>query len=114
MPWFGSRNATVNAPASLLLFSGVSYAFQVSPPSRVASILAIFEPPVAIHAFLRPWVATQVPLDENDASPFSAGGILALMLFHVFPLVVRRSGNTPFTESLCAMPRFGVQKAKQS
>ena len=32
----------------------------------------------------------------------------------VVPSVVRRSGNTPFAESLCAMPRCGVQKAKPS
>src|ERR1700686_15637 len=114
IPFTGSRKATEIAPALGELTSGVSYAFQVSPPSLVAKILAIVEPPVATHAFSRPSVVTQVPLAANEASPVSAGGILALIDSHVVPLVVRRSGNTPFTESLCAMPRVGVQKAKQS
>src|ERR1700739_168276 len=69
MPFFGSRKATLMAPALAELTSGVSYAFQVSPPSLVASILAMVEPPVAIHAFLPPWVVMQVPLAANDASP---------------------------------------------
>ena len=51
---------------------------------------------------------------EKENSPGNAGGMLPAMLCHVVPSVVRRSGNTPFTESLCAIPRFGVQKAKQS
>ena len=50
----------------------------------------------------------------GEASPVIAGGILALMDCQETPLVVRRSGNTPFTESLCAMARSGVQNAKQS
>ena len=114
MPCQGSRKSTVKAPALGELTSGVSYAFHVSPPSRVLRILAIVEPPVAIQALLSPWVATQVPLAANDASPGNAGGILLLMSCQVLPSVVRRSGNTPFTESLCEMPRFGVQNAKQS
>src|SRR5438445_7379641 len=114
MPFQGSRKATVMAPALGELTSGVSYAFQVSPPSLVARILAIVEPPVAIHAFLPPCVVTQVPLDAKEASPGNAGGMLLLMSCHVVPSVVRRSGNTPFTESLCAMPRRGVQNAKPS
>ena len=32
----------------------------------------------------------------------------------VVPSVVRMSGNTPLTASLCVMPRSGVQNAKQS
>src|ERR1700757_2515507 len=79
MPCHGSRNATVNAPALGELSSGVSYAFQVSPPSRVARILAVVAPPVAIQAFLPPCVATHVPLDANENSPGSAGGMLPLM-----------------------------------
>src|SRR5712671_6309983 len=114
MPCQGSRNATVNPPALGELTSGVSYAFQVLPLSRVARILAVEAPPVVIQAFLAPCVATQVPLDANENSPGNAGGMLLLMSCQVFPSVVRRSGNTPFTESLCDMPRFGVQKAKQS
>src|SRR6202035_2185469 len=94
--------------------SGVLYAFHVSPPALVLRILAMVEPPVAIQAFLSPWVATQVPLAADDASPVKVGGILQLMSCQVLPSVVRRSGNTPFTESLCEMPRFGVQNAKQS
>ena len=43
-----------------------------------------------------------------------AGGMFALMLFQVCPLRMRRSGKTPLTESLCEMPRVGLQKAKQS
>ena len=54
MPFRGSRKATVIAPAVDELTSGVSYAFQVSPPSRVARILAMVAPPVAIHAFFPP------------------------------------------------------------
>src|SRR5579863_668899 len=104
MPFQGSRKATVTAPALAELTSGVSYAFQVSPPSLVARILAMVEPPVAIQAFLPPWVATHVPLAANEASPGSAGGIFPLIDCHVVPSVVRISGNTPFTESLCAMP----------
>src|SRR5580704_18943459 len=113
-PCRGSRKATLIAPAVDELTSGVPYAFQLSPPSLVARILAMVAPPVAIQAFPRPCVVTQVPLAANEASPVNAGGILALILFQVMPLVVRISGNTPFTESLCAMPRSGVQKAKQS
>src|SRR5207247_9618871 len=75
MPFQGSRNATVIAPALGELTSGVSYTFQVSPPSLVAKVLAMVEPPVAIQAFLPPCVATQVPLAANAASPGSAGGV---------------------------------------
>jgi hypothetical protein len=56
----------------------------------------------------------QVPLAANEASPDNAGGILAAMDFQVIPSVVRISGNTPFTESLCVIPRCEVQNAKQS
>src|ERR1700720_3297659 len=105
MPFEESRKATLNPPAVGELISGVSYAFHESPPLVVARIRAIFEPPVAIHALVAPSVAIQVPLDENEASPFSAGGISLAMLFQVFPLIVRISGKTPFTESLCAIPR---------
>src|SRR5205807_10330474 len=90
MPFQGSRNATVIAPALGELTSGVSYAFQVSPPSLVAKVLAMVEPPVAIQAFLPPCVATQVPLAANEASPGNAGGILVAMDSHVIPSVVRR------------------------
>src|SRR5258708_39650949 len=114
IPCQGSRNAIVNPPALGELSSGVSYAFQVSPWSLVASTLAVVEAPVAIQAFCAPWVATQVPLDANDASPGNAGGMLLLMSCQVTPSRVRRSGKTPLTESLCATPRFGVQNAKQS
>src|SRR5919198_3442087 len=114
MPCQGSRKATVNAPALDELTSGVGYALHVSPPSLVARTRAVLEPPVAIHALFPPWVATQVPLEANDASPGNAGGKLLLMSCQVIPSVVCRSGNLPFTESLCAMPRLGVQNAKQS
>src|SRR6266404_9898556 len=113
MPWNGSRKSTVKAPALGELTRGVSYAFHVLPPSLVARILAIVAPPVAIQAFLPPCVVTQVPLDAKENSPGNAGGML-LISCQVVPSVVRRSGNTPFTESLCAMPRCGVQKAKPS
>ena len=69
------------------------------------------DPPVQIQAFLPPCVVTQVPLDAKDASPGRASGILLLISCHVVPSVVRKSGNTPFTESLCAIPRCGVQNA---
>src|SRR2546425_11799718 len=49
MPFQGLRKATVIAPALGELTSGVSYAFHVSPPSLVAKILAMLEPPVAIQ-----------------------------------------------------------------
>ena len=114
MPFHGLRNATENPPALGELTNGVLYAFQVSPPSLVVRTLAIVEAPVAIQAFRPPCVATHVPLAANEPSPGRAGGILLLMLCHVFPSVVRRSGNTPATESLCEMPFFGVQNAKQS
>src|ERR1700688_2171450 len=104
MPFQGSRKATENPPAVAELTSGVSYAFQVSPPSLVARILAMAAPPVVIQAFLPPWVAIQVPLDENDASPGNAGGMFAAIDCQVIPSVVRISGNTPLTESLCVMP----------
>src|SRR5579863_673263 len=100
-PCHGSPNATENPPALALLTSGVSYAVQLSPPSRVAKIRAIAEPPVVIQAFRCPCVAMQVPLEENDASPERAGGILPAIECHVIPSVVRMSGNTPLTESLC-------------
>src|SRR5438309_10005143 len=100
MPWCRSRKSTVKAPAVGELINGVLYAFQVSPPSLVARILAVVEPPVAIQAFLPPCVATQVPLAANEASPSNAGGILAAMDSQVAPSVVRRSGYTPLTESL--------------
>src|SRR6266487_3992275 len=105
MPWNGSRKSTVKAPALGELTKGVLYAFQVLPPSLVARTLAI-------AAFLPPCVVTQVPLDAKENSPGNAGGILLLISCQVVPSVVRRSGNTPFTESLCAMPRSGVQNAK--
>src|SRR6516162_4048296 len=114
MPWNGSRNATVNAPALGELTKGVSNAFQVLPWSVVARTLAIVEPPVAIQAFLPPCVVTQVPLDAKEDSPGNAGGMLTLISCHVIPSVVRKSGKTPFTESLCKMPRWGVQNAKAS
>src|SRR5882757_622026 len=79
MPCQGSRKATVKPPALGELTSGVSYAFQVLPPSRVARILAVVDPPVVIQAFFAPWVATRVPLDANEASPGNASGILLLM-----------------------------------
>src|SRR5580704_16744496 len=69
MPCCGSRKATEIPPALGELTSGVLYAFQVLPPSRVASILAVVEPPVTIQAFVSPCVATHVPLAEKDASP---------------------------------------------
>src|ERR671924_674047 len=114
MPCKGSRKATVNAPPLGELASGVSCAFQVLPPSRVAKILATDAPPVAIQAFLPPWVATQVPLEAKENSPGSAAGMLSLMSCHVVPSSVRRAGNSPLTGSLCAMPLLGFQKAKQS
>src|SRR5579864_1866994 len=52
IPLRESRKATETAPALGELTSGVSYAFQLWPPSRVASILAVEEPPVAIHALV--------------------------------------------------------------
>src|ERR1700685_252005 len=113
-PFFGSRKATLIAPAVDELTSGVSYAFQVSPPSVVARILAMVAPPVAIQALFSPRVVMQVPLAANEASPDNAGGILLAMLCQVVPSVVRISGKTPLTESLCGTPRSGVQKAKQS
>src|SRR5438067_4819427 len=96
------------------LSRGVLYAFHVLPPSRVARTLAIVAPPVAIQAFLPPCAVTQVPLEAKENSPGNAGGILLLISCHVVPSVVRRSGNTPFAESLCTMPRCGVQNAKPS
>src|ERR1700760_332793 len=75
MPCQGSRNATEKPPAFGLLTSGVSYAFHVSPPSRVARIRATLEPPVVIQASCHPSVVMQVPLEENEASPDKAGGI---------------------------------------
>src|SRR5580704_19628029 len=114
MPCIASRKATDNPPALGELISGVSYAFQVFPPSVVARILEIVEPPVVIQAFLSPCVVMQVPLEENEASPGNAGGMAEEMECHFWPLNVRMSGNTPFTESLCAMPRLGAQNAKQS
>src|ERR1700739_2452586 len=62
IPFRGSRKATEIGPALGELTSGVSYAFKVSPPSLVAKILAVVEPPVAAHAFLIPCVVMQVPL----------------------------------------------------
>src|SRR5437870_11426064 len=100
MPSNGSRKSTVKAPPLGELNRGVSYAFQVLPPSLVARILAIVAPPVAIQAFLPPCVVTQVPLDAKENSPGNAGGIVLLISCQVVPSVVRRSGNTPFTESL--------------
>src|SRR5713101_4808489 len=114
IPFRGSRKATEIPPPLGEITSGVSYAFQVSPPSLVAKILAVVEPPVAIQAFDSPCVAMQVPLAANEASPGNAGGILAAMDCQVIPSVVRISGNTPFTESLWVMPRRGVQNEKQS
>ncbi len=37
---------------------------------------AVVEPPVVIQAFSFPSVVMQVPLEENEASPDNAGGIL--------------------------------------
>src|SRR3954463_11171744 len=114
MPCWLSLNATLNTPALGEPRSGESYAFHVSPPSRVTRTLDGDAPPVTAHAFDLPSVATQGPLDAKNDSPGSAPGPVPAALFHVCPSVVRASGNCPFTESLCAMPRVGVQKAKQS
>src|ERR1700731_5248886 len=100
MPCRGSRKATEIPPALGELTSGVSYAFQVSPPSLVAKILAIDAPPVAIQAFRSPSVAAQVPLAANEASPDNAGGILAAFYGKVSPVGERISGNYQFTESV--------------
>ena len=86
----------------------------MSPPSRVTRTLDGDAPPVTAHALFLPSVATQVPLDAKKDSPGSAAGSLPAMLSHVCPFVVRTTGNCPFTESLWAKPRVGVQKAKQS
>jgi hypothetical protein len=110
----GVSMLTANVPPLGDLARGVLYAFHVLPPSRVARTLAIVEPPVAIQAFLPPCVVTQVPLEAKENSPGNAAGILLLISCQVVPSVVRRSGNTPFAEWLCAMPRCGVQKAKPS
>src|SRR5277367_6503987 len=104
IPCQGSRNATEKPPALGLLTSGVSYACQVSPPSRVARIRAMLEPPVVIQAFWNPSVVMQVPLEENEASPDKAGGILRAIECQVLPSKVRMSGKTPLTESLWVMP----------
>src|SRR2546423_2023876 len=114
MPSNGLRKSMVKAPPLRELARGVLYTFHVLPPSLVARTLAIVEPPVAIQAFLPPCVVTQVPLEAKENSPGNAGGISLLISCQVVPSVVRRSGNTPFAESLCAMPRCGVQKAKPS
>src|SRR6267154_6428391 len=114
MPSKGLRKSTVKAPPLGELARGVLYAFQVLPPSRVARILAIVAPPVAIQAFLPPCVVTQVPLDAKENSPGNAGGMLLLISCQVVPSVVRRSGNTPLIESPCRIPRCGVQNAKPS
>src|SRR5213075_3262795 len=114
MPSNGSRKSTVKAPPLGELARGVLYAFHVLPPSRVARTLAIAATPVAIHAFLPPCVVTQVPLDAKEPSPGKAGGMLPLMSCHVIPLSVRKSWNTPFTESPCRIPRRGVQNANPS
>src|SRR5690348_4222299 len=100
MPWCGSRNAIVKAPALGELNNGVSYAFQVFPRSVVASTRAMSEPPVAIQAFLPPCVVTQVPLEAKENSPGNAGGMLALISCQIIPSVVRKSGKTPFIGSL--------------
>src|SRR4051812_9647308 len=114
IPLCGSRKSTVNAPALGPLNNGVSYAFQVSPWSVVARILATSATPVAIQAFRPPCVVTLVPLDAKEPSPGKAGGMLPLMSCHVIPLSVRKSWNTPLTESPCKIPRRGVQNANPS
>src|SRR6202030_3072476 len=78
MPCCASRKATDSPPADAELTNGVSYAFQVCPPSVVARILAMVDPPVAIQALFSPCVVTQVPLEENEASPGSAGGMSSM------------------------------------
>src|SRR3954452_9678893 len=114
MPCWGSLKSTLNRPALGEPRSGESYAFHVSPPSRVTRTRDWEAPPVTAHAFFLPSVATQVPLDAKKDSPGSAAGAFPAMLSHVSPFVVRTTGNCPFTESLWARPRVGVQKAKQS
>jgi hypothetical protein len=93
---------------------GVPYAFHVSPPSVVARILAFSAAPVAIHARFSPWVATQVPLAAKAASPGCAGGSFRAISLQSSPFLVRITGKRPFTASLMVMPRFGLQKSKQS
>src|SRR5262245_65765532 len=114
MPSNGLRKFTVKAPAVGELNKGVLYARQLSPASLVARTLAIVAPPVQIQAFLPPCVVTQVPLDAKENSPGNAGGMLVLISCQVVPSVVRRSGNTPFTESLCSIPRRGGQDRNSS
>src|SRR4051794_6414467 len=114
IPCCGSLKDTLKSPALGEPRSGEAYASHVSPPSRVTRTLDGDAPPVTAHAFFLPCVATQVPLDAKKDSPGSAAGSLPAMLSHVSPFVVRTTGNCPLTESLCATPRVGVQKAKQS
>jgi len=100
IPFKGLRKATEIAPALAELTSGVSKAFQVSPPSRVVRTRATAAPPVTIQAFCQPCVVMQVPLAAKEASPGSAGGMLLAIDSQVKPSVVRSAGKTPLTESL--------------
>jgi hypothetical protein len=93
---------------------GVSYAAQVSPASVLAKIRAFVAPPVPTHTRLLPWVAIPVPLAANAASPSCRLGNWSPISCQVSPSVVPITGKRPFTESAMVMPRFGVQKAKQS
>ena len=75
IPCQGSRNAT-EKPARIGVAHerGVSYAVQLSPPSRGRQypLRCLPRPPVVIQAFRGPWVAMQVPLEEKEASPAKA------------------------------------------
>src|SRR2546423_5832365 len=114
IPCFASWKAILNPPAGGPETSGVGYAFHVLPPSVVAITRAGVTPPVVNQARFPPWVAMQVPLDANPASPGSAGVTLSPISCQVWSLVVRRIGKRPFTESLIAKARLLSQKAKQS
>src|SRR5436305_485203 len=114
MPCFASWKAMLNPPAGGPETSGVGYAFHVLPPSLVAITRAGVAPPVVNQARFPPCVVMQVPLDANPASAGNAGVTLSPISCQVWPLVVRRIGKRPFTESLIAKARLLSQKAKQS
>src|SRR3954447_6239533 len=107
---FASWKAMLNPPAGGPETSGVGYAFHVLPPSVVAITRAGVTPPVVNQARFPPWVAMQVPLDANPASPGSAGVTLSPISCQVWPSVVRRMGKRPFTESLIATACLLFQK----
>src|SRR6187551_1598168 len=101
------------APALPPERSGVSEICHEAPRSVERSTRDFGPAPVANHTRLEPFTATLVPLAAKAPSFASAGGrrLAATRAHERPPSRVVMMTNSPFTESLTAMPLFASQNA---